>query len=142
MPFQRKLREAIWQMHPSIRHYSAFIIFIDHCQVNWVGKGLSYWHAKSWDCLLTHCLPMKNILFLIETIQQYQFRCNYLWNKTLSESAQALLKSASQHLYHTHWPLPGQLSRKRSILLTCKILGLLVNTLPGDGEYPVLNRDN
>ena len=49
-------------------HHTIFIIFIDHCQVNWVGKNLSDWHAYSWDCLLTHWLPMKSILFLIETI--------------------------------------------------------------------------
>ena len=29
-----------------------------------------------------------------------------------------------------------------SLLLTCKILGLLVNTLAADEKYPVLNRDN
>ena len=45
----------------------------------------------------------------------------------------ALLESASQHLYHAHWSLPSQLSWKKSLLLTCKILGLLVNTLaPND----------
>ena len=49
-------------------YHSPFIIFTDQCQFNWVGKSLSYWHAKSWDCLLTHSLPMKSILFLIETI--------------------------------------------------------------------------
>ena len=49
-------------------HHSTFIIFIDHCQGNWVGKSLSYWHAKSWDTLLTHRLPIKSSLFLIETI--------------------------------------------------------------------------
>ena len=48
-------------------HHTIFIIFIDHCQVNWVGKNLSDWHAYSWDCLLTHWLPIKSILFLIET---------------------------------------------------------------------------
>ena len=64
--------------HCSNLHHSIFIIFIDYCEVNWVGKRLSYWHAKSWDCLLTHWLPMKSILFLIETIYRYQFRCNYL----------------------------------------------------------------
>ena len=51
----------------NLRH-SIFVSFIDPCQVNWAGKSLSYWHAKSWYCLLTHWLPMKNILFLIETI--------------------------------------------------------------------------
>ena len=48
-------------------HHSTFIIFIDHCQGNWVGKSLSYWHAKFWHCLLTHWLSMKSILLLIET---------------------------------------------------------------------------
>ena len=42
-----------------------------------VGKSLPYWHAKSWDCLLTHWLPIKGIVFLIETISRYQFWCNY-----------------------------------------------------------------
>ena len=45
-------------------HHSIFIIFIDHCQVNWVGKSLSYWDTKSWDCFLTHWLPMESVLFL------------------------------------------------------------------------------
>ena len=45
-------------------HHSIFIIFIDHCQVNWVGKSLSYIDTKSWDWFLTHWLPMENNLFL------------------------------------------------------------------------------
>ena len=49
-------------------HHSTFIRFIDHWQVNWVGKSLSYWHAKSWNFLLRSWLPMKTIMFLIETI--------------------------------------------------------------------------
>ena len=56
--------------------------------------------------------------------------------------AQALSKSASQHLYHIDWPLSSQLSLKTSLLLTCQILGLLVTTLAADEKYPVLNRDN
>ena len=64
-------------------HYSTLMIFIVHCLGNWVGKSLSYWHAKSWDWLLTHWLPMKSILFFIGTISRYQFICNYLWNKKL-----------------------------------------------------------
>ena len=38
--------------------------------------------------------------------------------------------------------MPSQLSFKKSILLTCKILGLLLNTLVADERYPVLNREN
>ena len=56
--------------------------------------------------------------------------------------AEALLKSASDHLYHIHWSLPSQLSWKKSLLLTCQNLGLLVNTLAADEKYPPLNRDN
>ena len=67
--------------HCSNLHHSTLIRFIDHCQGNWVGKSLSYWHAKSWDCFLTYWLLIKSILFFIGTIQRYQFRCNYLRNK-------------------------------------------------------------
>ena len=34
------------------------------------------------------------------------------------------------------------MSRKKSLLLTWKILQLLVNTLAANEKYPVLNRDN
>ena len=54
--------------HCGSLHHSTFLIFIDHCQVTWVGESVSYWHAKSWDYLLTHWLSMKSILLLIETI--------------------------------------------------------------------------
>ena len=64
------------------------------------------------------------------------------FDKQYGKRAQALLKSASQHLYHIHWSLPSQLSWKKSLLLTCQILGLLVNTLAADEKYPVLNREN
>ena len=49
-------------------HHIILIIFTHHFQVNLVGKSLCFWDTKSWDCLLTHWLPMKRILFLIETI--------------------------------------------------------------------------
>ena len=64
------------------------------------------------------------------------------FDKQYGKRAQALLKSASQHLYHIHRSLPRKLSWKKSLLLTCQILGLLVNTLAADEKYPVLNRDN
>ena len=64
-------------------HHSIFIRFIDHCQVNWVGKRLSYRHAESLACLQKHCMSMKSILFLIETIERYQLRCNYFENKNI-----------------------------------------------------------
>ena len=64
------------------------------------------------------------------------------FNKQHGKLPKALLKPASQHLYHIHWSLPSQLSCKRSLLLTCEILGLLVNTLAADEKYPLLNREN
>ena len=64
------------------------------------------------------------------------------FDKQYGKRAQALLKSASQHLYHIHRSLPRKLSWKKSLLLTCQILGLLVNTLAADEKYRVLNRDN
>ena len=56
--------------------------------------------------------------------------------------SEALLKSPSQSLYHIHRSLPSQFSWKMSLLFTCQILGLLVNTSAADEKYPVLNRDN
>ena len=35
-----------------------------------------------------------------------------------------------------------QLSSKKPLLLTCQILGVLLNTLATNERYPVLNRDN
>ena len=64
------------------------------------------------------------------------------FDKQHGKRAQALLKSASQQLYQIHLSLPRQLSWKESLLLTCQILGQLVNLLAGHKKYPVLNRDN
>ena len=64
------------------------------------------------------------------------------FDKQYGKRAQKLLKSVWQHLYHIHWSLARKLSSKKSLLLTCQILALLVNTLARDKKYPVLNRDN
>ena len=63
-------------------------------------------------------------------------------DKQYGKRAQALLKSGSQHFYQIHWSLPSQFSLKKSLLLISKILGPLVNPLPSDEKYPVVNRDN
>ena len=65
-----------------------------------------------------------------------------LFDKQHGKGAQALLKSASQHLYHIHRSLPRKLTWKKSLLLRCKILGLLLNILATDENYLVLHRDN
>ena len=64
------------------------------------------------------------------------------FEKQYGKRAQTLFKSASHYFYHIHWQLARQLSRKKSLLLTWQILVLLVNTLPANEKYPVLNRDN
>ena len=64
------------------------------------------------------------------------------FDKQYGKLAQALLKSGSQHLYHNHLSLARNLCLKKCLLLTCQILGLLVNTLAADEKYPVLNRNN
>ena len=64
------------------------------------------------------------------------------FEKQHGKRAQALLKSASEHFYHIHWPLPSQLSQKKSLLLICQILGLLVSKLDSHYRCPVLNSDN
>ena len=63
------------------------------------------------------------------------------FDKQYGKRVKTLLKSASQHLYHIHWSLARKLCSKNSFLLTCQILGLLVNTLPTNEKYRLLNRD-
>ena len=64
------------------------------------------------------------------------------FDKQHGKHTEALLKSASQHLDRIQLSLPSRWIWKKSLLLTCKILVLLVNTLADDEKYPVLNRDN
>ena len=63
------------------------------------------------------------------------------FDKQHGKRTQALLKSASQHLYDIHRSLPGQVSWKKSLVLTREIFGLLVNTLAVNEKYPVVNRE-
>ena len=62
-------------------------------------------------------------------------------DKQYGKRSQILLKSASQHLYSIHWSLAGKFCSRKSLLLICQILGLLVNTLAADENYPVHNRE-
>ena len=64
------------------------------------------------------------------------------FDKQHGKRAQALLKSASQHLCNIHLGPLSQSSVKKFLLLTCQILALLFITLGADEKYPVLNRDN
>ena len=64
------------------------------------------------------------------------------FDKQNGKRAQALLKPASLHPYEIYWSMSSWLSWKTSLLLTCLILGLVVNTLAANEKYPVLTRDN
>ena len=64
------------------------------------------------------------------------------FDKQHGKRAEALWKSASQHLYHIHWSLPSQFSSKTSLFLTCQISGLLVKILAADEKYILLKRGN
>ena len=68
----------------------------DHCEWNWVVKSLSWRYVKSYDCFLTHWLPMASILVLIGTFKRNQLRCNYVRNeKKFFQSFSAFLTSSS-----------------------------------------------
>ena len=62
--------------------------------------------------------------------------------KQHGKCAQTLLKCQGQLLYHIYWSLLRQLSYKNSLLVTCKISRLFIDTLSADGKYSLFNRDN
>ena len=64
------------------------------------------------------------------------------FDKQYGKRVQALLKSASQHLYHFHRSLPSKFSWRKSFLLTSQILGVVLNALTTDEKYPLFNKDN
>ena len=63
------------------------------------------------------------------------------FGKQYRKRAQALVKPASEQLYHIHRSLVRKFCSKKYLLVTCQILGLLVNTLATDQKYPIVNRE-
>ena len=63
------------------------------------------------------------------------------FDKQHDKRVKRLFISESKNLYQIHWSLPSQLSWKTSLLLTCKIFWLILNTLAADEKFPVLNRN-
>ena len=57
------------------------------------------------------------------------------FNKRHGKWSETLLKSDGQHLYHIYWSLWRELSRKKSLLVMCKILGMFVTTLTTDDKH-------
>ena len=64
------------------------------------------------------------------------------FNQQHGKRAQILFKSSSKHVYGIHWSLARKLCSKNSLLLTCQIFGLPVNTLAADEKCLALHRDN
>ena len=65
-----------------------------------------------------------------------------LIEKQHRKRAEPLFKPVLKHLYQIDWSLSSQLNYKKSLFLTCQILGLLCNILAAEERNPFLNRDN
>ena len=83
-----------WNLHQCI-----FILLIDHWNFSFVGKSLLYWPDKSWDSLLTHCQPMKSILFLRDNLTIPIQKQLSQKEKSFSEFLRAFLKSRLTFIY-------------------------------------------
>ena len=96
---------------------------------------------KKYDC---HSFFISEVTDSQNVVREMSKKCRLRepFDKQHRKHAQALLKSASHHFYHILWSLLSQLIWKKSLVFACKILGMLVNTLAADENYPVLNRDN
>ena len=64
------------------------------------------------------------------------------FKKQHRKCAQTSLKCQGKLLYHIYWSLWMQLTCKKSLSVTWKILWLFPNTLSADGKYYLLNRDD
>ena len=64
------------------------------------------------------------------------------FDKQHGKHGQTLFKSLHPHRYDSYRSVRRILSLKKSLLVICKILRLLVNTLAVDDKYSLLNRDN
>ena len=58
------------------------------------------------------------------------------------KGSQTFAKSASQHFYQLFSSLMGRFSCKMSLLVTCKILGLFINTMTVDENRFLRNSGN
>ena len=68
-----------------------------------------------------------------------------LWgpfDRQQGKRAGKLIQSQLQHLYHIHWSLWTELSLKKSLFVTSKILRRYVNTLTADNKCSLFSRGN
>ena len=87
-----------------------------------------------------HSFCISEITDCENVVRKSRFRGCF--DKQYGKRWKKLFKSSSHHLYDIHWSLPRNFSWKKSLLLTYKTLGLLVNTLAADEKYRVLNTEN
>ena len=64
------------------------------------------------------------------------------FDKQRFKRVQTLSKFEREHLDQIYWSLWGKYSRKKYLLVICKVLRLFVNTLTANDKYSLLNRDN
>ena len=72
--------------------------------------------------------------------KKFCFRGSF--DKWHGKRAETLVTSEPEQLYHIYWSLWTQFSRKKSLLVICKILGLLFYPLTADDKYSLLKRGN
>ena len=75
-----------------------------------------------------------------EVFKKSRFRRPF--DKVHGKRSQKQLKSEDQDLSHIYWSMWRQLSRKKSLLVICKALGLFINSLTAHDNYSLFNRDN
>ena len=71
-----------------------------------------------------------------------KFTFRGLFEKQHVKGDQTLCKSERHHLYHIHWSLWRQLSRKKSLLVIWKVLRMFVNILTANDKYFLRNKEN
>ena len=64
------------------------------------------------------------------------------FHKQHAKGYQTLFKSEPHHLYHIYCSLWRQFCGRQSLLVICKVLRLLLNTLTADDKYSLVKRDN
>ena len=116
--------------------------YFSEFSVKYLKSRLNFEHFKKNMTLTAFVFPKLRTLktWLDKCLKISRFRGPF--EKQHGKRAKALLKFASQHLYYIHQSLLSQLSWKKCLLLTCKILELLVNTLCADEKNLVLHKDN
>ena len=148
-PFDKQPSKSAQVILKSTPQYLYHIDWSWQSQLSWKKSLLLPWIRRKFPQATWHTCPSTveicitaSLLYSLITAKFKKSSFRVPLDKQHRRRPQALVKSASQDLFHIIWSLPSRLNWKKSLLLICKILGLLVNTLAADEKYPVLNRDN